>query len=287
MSTPGKTDQTAQRPTPELLISPIVCPGTPDAHTLTLKIGAQSFRINGHVDFDTREEAAWMADQLLRALANMQQPPMPVTAFNLYTGPQQPDAAYLARWANAPAEATHLSEDSNGLADWWTAEPRLCTEGDGHKTWIGDPYLRPAPTSILGRVACEPRPQAAVDLDRAAYLKRWEGAPEWADFVAEDDDGQATWFDRKPYNHIVVGWIIDEGRAEPAPKGILGSVRCEPRPTPAVDPERAAYLKRWEGAPESAKWRAEWQDGSVFWLDYEPSDIRRGWRCEPRPEVQP
>jgi len=146
-------------PAPEFIISPIVCPGTPDAHTLTLKIGAQSFRINGHVDFDTREEAAWMADQLLRALAKMQQPPMPVTDFNLYTSPQQPDAAYLARWANAPADATHLAQNTGGDCTWFAEEP-WCDYDGVVERWYARGWFMVAPKNSLGRVACEPRPRA-------------------------------------------------------------------------------------------------------------------------------
>lgn len=78
--------------------------------------------------------------------------------------------------------------------------------------------MQPAPASSAG------------DPDRAAHLKRWESAPDWAQWLGEDDDGAAAWFDRKPRNHIIVGWHIEDGRAEPAPRGILGSVRCEPRP---------------------------------------------------------
>lgn len=68
-------------------------------------------------------------------------------------------AKYLARWANAPAEATHLSEDSTGIADWWTKQPLLERDSDGHQGWVGAGWLDAAPTSILGRVACEPRPE--------------------------------------------------------------------------------------------------------------------------------
>lgn len=66
--------------------------------------------------------------------------------------------------------------------------------------------------------------------EHAKYLARWANAPEWAQWLAEDNGGSSIWFERKPYNHIVCGWVTHEGRAELAPKGILGRVACEPRP---------------------------------------------------------
>lgn len=134
-------------------------------------------------------------------------------------------AARAARWANAPAAATHLAQDANGSCWFFYGKPVLeCDAWFEQSGWLR------AGHNILGRVACEPRPQAAVDPERAAYLKRWEAAPEWAQFVAEDDDGQAEWFERKPRNHIVLGWHVEQGRMQAAPTSILGSVRCEPRP---------------------------------------------------------
>lgn len=174
-------------PAPEFIVSPIVCPGTPDAHTLTLKIGVQSFRIGGGLDYDTREEAEWTAKQLLRALATMQQPSL---------------CECRDRLAESCPGAWELGCDMGA--------------NEAHAVPAGED--------------AEAALQQAKDADRAAYLARWANAPEWAQWLAEDDDGQAGWFDRQPYNHIVVGWIIEEGRAEPAPKRILGRVACEPRP---------------------------------------------------------
>jgi hypothetical protein len=67
-------------------------------------------------------------------------------------------AAYLRRWEGAPAQATHLSEDSDGLADWWTGDPKMDEDDAGIVTWVGDEWLCQAPTGILGSVRCEPRP---------------------------------------------------------------------------------------------------------------------------------
>jgi hypothetical protein len=145
-------------PAPEFIVSPIVCPGTPDAHTLTLKIGVQSFRISGGLDFDTRGDAEWMASQLRNALESISQPatkalPTPAAA------PEDADrAAYLARWANAPEWAQWLAQDGDGWCFWFSGKPYQheilgwCLGHPGQNKTAGD--------NILGRVACEPRPRA-------------------------------------------------------------------------------------------------------------------------------
>jgi hypothetical protein len=65
-------------------------------------------------------------------------------------------AAYLARWANAPAEATHLTEDVDGSCVWRSIEASLSADG---QCWGGG-WITYAGHNILGRVACEPRPGA-------------------------------------------------------------------------------------------------------------------------------
>jgi hypothetical protein len=163
-----------------------------------------------------------------------------------------------------------------------------------------------------GAGCCNPNPQPspAEDPERAAYLRRWEGAPDWAMWLGQDDDGAAAWFDRKPLNHIIVGWHIEEGRSEPAPQGILGSVRCEPRPQPATPAklpwpdrplvtvdctaedlaavdvdlpddirkqraglfaERNARLALWKDAPADADWLTEDKAGAChYWRGNRP-----------------
>jgi hypothetical protein len=75
-------------------------------------------------------------------------------------------AAHLARWANAPAEATHLAEDSDGRCHWWRSEgaefgggPPVMSDGQWFE-WSGCNHLAVAGSNLLGRVACEPRPGA-------------------------------------------------------------------------------------------------------------------------------
>jgi hypothetical protein len=69
-------------------------------------------------------------------------------------------AAYLARWANAPAEATHLVQDDDGFCRWSAGYPEPVAGG-----WIVNlPFLAntgwaSAGQNLLGRVACEPRPE--------------------------------------------------------------------------------------------------------------------------------
>jgi hypothetical protein len=170
-------------PAPQFIVSPIVCPGTPDAHTLTLKIGVQSFRIGGGLDYDTREEAEWTANQLLRALANMQQPALcecRERPASQYPGPDPAKthalaqwllatesgkpipsfdewrAAYLARWANAPAIATHLAQDPDGPCFFHFSEPY---QDYASHPWVSSAWSY-AGHNLLGSVRCEPRPRA-------------------------------------------------------------------------------------------------------------------------------
>jgi hypothetical protein len=63
-------------------------------------------------------------------------------------------AKYLARWANAPAEATHLAQELDGMCHWFSSCPWQGTSG----YWHGEP-LAVAEPNLLGRVACEPRPE--------------------------------------------------------------------------------------------------------------------------------
>lgn len=70
--------------------------------------------------------------------------------------------------------------------------------------------------------------------DRAAYLARWEDAPEWAEWLAEDEDGGCFWFDAHPAL-MVGGWSAWElkatpSRSYPAGKHLLSIVKCERRP---------------------------------------------------------
>ncbi len=65
-------------------------------------------------------------------------------------------AERAARWANAPAEATHLSQSPARNCFWHTEEPRLPPlAGD----WTGG-LIGFAGRDLLGLVACEPRPWA-------------------------------------------------------------------------------------------------------------------------------
>lgn len=47
------------------------CDNEPDAHTLRLHIGNQSFTINSGAGYETREDAEWTANQLRNALRRL------------------------------------------------------------------------------------------------------------------------------------------------------------------------------------------------------------------------
>ncbi len=65
-------------------------------------------------------------------------------------------AAYPARWANAPADATHLAQDRDALCHFWSAEPTM-VKG----VWLGaaNTSLGRAGRNLLYSIRCEPRPQ--------------------------------------------------------------------------------------------------------------------------------
>lgn len=136
-------------------------------------------------------------------------------------------AAYLARWANAPAEAKWLSQSPARNCFWHTEEPRLPPlAGD----WTGG-LIGFAGRDLLGRVACERRPTPAVDPERAAYLKRWEWAPEWATHATQDQGKECRWWRNQPSAYLTwVGKAATDTLEAYAPDDMLGSVRCEPRP---------------------------------------------------------
>ncbi len=63
-------------------------------------------------------------------------------------------AAYLARWAKAPWNATHLCETVNGSCYWTRGKPRVMAGG----YWTGAEFFLADETVRLGRFGCEPRP---------------------------------------------------------------------------------------------------------------------------------
>lgn len=88
----------------------------------------------------------------------------PVTDWNLYTSPQpafDPEdaerAAYLARWKDAPEEATHLAQDADGACAFYESMPAL----DSDQNWFGHVF-GDAESNLLGSVRCEPRPVQGV-----------------------------------------------------------------------------------------------------------------------------
>jgi len=70
MPTPAEIDSVVAAMMNYTLIRPVVMEGYPDAHSLTLKVGSQSFRIDTH-GCETKEEAMWLQRQLCIALAKI------------------------------------------------------------------------------------------------------------------------------------------------------------------------------------------------------------------------
>lgn len=128
--------------------------------------------------------------------------PSPCTDFNLYTSP-----------LSAPAAAYEKCEC--GMRDLAECPARFDEPGCG-----------------------EPAPAAAPDdAERAAYLKRWEGAPEWAEWLAQDPDGRCDFFESIPAQGERGVWKLPDaidfysGAERFAGHNLLGPFRCEQRPT--------------------------------------------------------
>jgi hypothetical protein len=102
-----------------------------------------------------------------------------------------------------------------------------------------DPALAAAPEDAdrrFGPITSDPADaerniRAKEDAERAAYLARWADAPEWARWLAEAADSSAAWGEAKPLEFVDGFFYTQTGRTRAAPTGVLGSVRCEPRPT--------------------------------------------------------
>ena len=97
---------------------------------------------------DWLQHAIEEASDLLLYLIRLQQT-MPVTAREAEAEMQRAEvdrAAYLGRWADAPAFASDLVQLSGGVCLWVARSPMTTTSAfAGH--------------NLLGRVACEPRPE--------------------------------------------------------------------------------------------------------------------------------
>ena len=133
--------QPAPAAAPEFIIAPIVCPGTPDAHTLTLKIGVQCFRICGGLDFDTRGDAEWMAGQLRSALESMGQPATKEQTYGVPEGAERRFGPITSEPADAERNIQAKEEGAERAA---YVEPRPTPEGGrGGGGGVSGIYSRP------------------------------------------------------------------------------------------------------------------------------------------------
>lgn len=93
----------------------------------------------------------------------------------------------------------------------------------------------------------------------------WEGAPDWAQWKAIDDDGQEWWFEERPQLvEITQGncWVSVNGRKEL--RRFDGRNSLEERPSPSQ-----SFL-RFDGAPSWVNFGAIDMQGRAFWLQYQP-----------------
>lgn len=58
----------------------------------------------------------------------------------------------------------------------------------------------------------------------------WKDAPEWAQFLAQEDNGKWYWYEKKPAQSYGY-WIVESGRIQDALKGLKNwNETLEPRP---------------------------------------------------------
>lgn len=58
----------------------------------------------------------------------------------------------------------------------------------------------------------------------------WKDAPEWAQFVARDEDGEWWWYEHKPIVEYFRYWLPSTGRTEIAAHGNDWQHSLEQRP---------------------------------------------------------
>jgi hypothetical protein len=148
---------------------------------------------------------------------------------------------YLARWANAPEWAQWLSQDADGACAFRADKPFLHRDffRPESSCWRGGHMYQFTRSNLLGRVACEPRPENVIDPKREAYLKRWNQIPQWANYLTQDVNGANTiWAHRPEKSPLGDTWVVssnepnsrfshffDDGHALG-----LGYFGCEVRP---------------------------------------------------------
>lgn len=147
------------------------------------------------------------------------------------------------------------------------------------RAWAAVVSMQPTPVTDFN-LYTSPAP-APEDAERAAYLERWKDAPEWARWLTQDGHRWCVWHERQPHQQGSFWRPENADKLIGAGHNLLGAVRCEPRPQPAEDPERAAYLARWDGAPEWANWLAEDEDGECGWYGSKPSRGACSWHAQP------
>jgi ribosomal protein L7/L12 len=127
-------------------------------------------------------------------------------------------------------------------------------------------------------------PGGRADPSLTCWRKRkkidWTKAPDWARWVAVDDDGEAFVFENEPrLNTTGTVWMPRPSTSE---REFLSK---GPRPEDCSKelyerPAKAELKIDWSKAPAWTQWLAVDADGEAYWFEHEPKVVRELWDNE-------
>lgn len=99
-------------------------------------------------------------------------------------------------WKDAPKEANYLAQNFNGNWNWFHSKPKYLT---------GSWHLEGTLNINFWKAHIERSHHIYNNwnktLERKPNKPSWDDAPEWAEWLAMDEDGQWNWFEAKPTNN--------------------------------------------------------------------------------------
>jgi hypothetical protein len=110
----------------------------------------------------------------------------------------EPEPVPEIDWSQAPDWARFAAMDEDGEWYWYGLKPRTCEDAD---CWFGGgrlDYYKETGCWVGWRSSLVERPEPAVEEVVEPEID-WERAPDWANWVAMDGDGEWHWYAVKPF----------------------------------------------------------------------------------------
>ena len=98
----------------------------------------------------------------------------------------------------------------------------------------------------------------------------WDWAPDWAQYVAVDENGDAYWFEKEPK---IVGTTWSES------SGFFckfGNSKLPVDWTKSLE-KRPNFNYPWSDAPDWAQWAATDENGRAYWFEKKPITVDFVW----------